>query len=791
MDVTVRALRVANKTLELLPVSVPGLLPAVVVALKIAELAQGAKDAKDGCHALALRAAGFCLKIHDEVQAHSRGVDFNSTSVARHIADLTCTLEDIESLMKRRKKAHIFRRLLHEKEMQQEVKDIGTRLEDAIRLFSINSAIATQSGLAQLAAGQGRLVQHADDADRASEALLSQTRNISQHVVNLAELVQKVTISTAILTDEDGMMLLRSADIDYVRELDGSEDEDEDYEDEDEDEDEDGDEDEAAGVDQEEEDQEDVRQVVRYEARIRQTGENVILKRYTCRDEAFKAAIRRSKKTFHPGFARIFGYSRPECRETFIVMGMDLKPIDRELENLYGVDRFLRSIQLCKELMSVSDYMRRKGLFRPWETRLPPVLPSKQLYFTRDGCVRWDIDVWEYDVAPTTVATEEHAYELHGIMRILALDTLKRTLNSPMPITRAASLLRLWDRISESVSLFRHEHTAYSPVEQLSWVGTSLDPRVGDLATVRGEDYVPSPETLDLERLGPLTHICLFDEDALDEEWHMIPDCEEVILTLELNCGQSFPDPDKDVRLEYDQLTRDEKWKRHTVHNMDYGMRVHSAQIVREKDSCRSFFLTQAVSLDIKDFVYGTTEPDESLYVVRALAFTTTSYVVPLTRPPFSKPPSKLYFYSLIQDENSIHDFSVPWGYWSTDPEPVCEWPALDAPEPERRAFIRKTGIESVYCGYSHEFRYVWSQCAAGFLFRTEVMVAIQMVKPTEDELLLLRDFHKCLEEAYKANRLVSREDIGRSVRRKRVELDDEEEGAEGGRYSWGRIRIE
>lgn len=88
MDRVLQGLRLAKTTLGLVPVSVPGLGPAVELALNIVELVQvcptephfctacvrdlhelqKAKSAKGECAALALRAAGFSLGVYEQLK---------------------------------------------------------------------------------------------------------------------------------------------------------------------------------------------------------------------------------------------------------------------------------------------------------------------------------------------------------------------------------------------------------------------------------------------------------------------------------------------------------------------------------------------------------------------------------------------------------------------------------------------------------------------------------------------------------------------------------------------------
>ncbi len=70
-------------------------------------------------------------------------------------------------------------------------------------------------------------------------------------------------------------------------------------------------------------------------------------------------------------------------------------------------------------------------------------------------------------------------------------------------------------------------------------------------------------------------------------------------------------------------------------------------------------------------------------------------------------------------------DFDAPWGYWSTSPKPIrpkdFPWERRERPE-DNRWFIKKYKMEVEYCGHGRDFKFVWTQTIAGFVFRIETM---------------------------------------------------------------------
>lgn len=181
---------------------------------------------------------------------------------------------------------------------------------------------------------------------------------------------------------------------------------------------------------------------------------------------------------------------------------------------------------------------------------------------------------------------------------------------------------------------------------------------------------------------------------------------------------------------------------------MDYGIGIRTMQEIMEKDKCRNFFLTQAVNLDLPRYVADVDMPRAGpgghlsigelpnpiaaplllctdSHAVHTLHFITTSHLVSLGPSPIGKPPRRLYFYERTQTESGMQEFDAPWGYWSTSPKPISptEFPREGRARPaENMAFIKKYKMEVEYCGHGRDFKFVWMQSVAGFVFRIEAM---------------------------------------------------------------------
>ncbi|EIW61135.1 uncharacterized protein TRAVEDRAFT_43962 [Trametes versicolor FP-101664 SS1] len=755
MDRVLQGLRLAKTALGLVPVSVPGLGPAVELALNIVELVQKAKSAKGECAALALRAAGFSLGIYEQLK-HAPDVDMTG-STAEPIAALLCTLWDVENLMKRQaKKRTIMTVLWKQQELEDHIAKLNKQLDDAFKMFEVQSAIATREDLMRISTGQRFLVERAEDTTRVQDMLLNRTVHIDE---NMTKVLQHIAVSM-ITTDEDaGTMVLKRKDFRLISRIDVS-------------------------VDNMLYDGDGATE--RYELRVEKTKETLIIKKYSGKDsEAFRSAIRRRKEFAlrsrdlmpNPHIVELVAYSSPELPYGFVAIPEHI-PFEEAFQKLHGTDRFLRTLDVAKQLQSAFDYLARdlKLVKEVGKRGSGCNFGTRDLYFTPEGTVRWHADVWTSDTLPGMLCMAdgylELGYEDHKAIRAINPTRLRQFLDSPNPIERAATLFLLWDKLTEFTDFNRTEDNVFW-TEDVPLIGSCVHV---DTWSPEGK-YVYRNQKADVVQHHNSACMFAFDEDDTREEYRKIP--HDGYLCELANRNRLFDGP---ARITKSVLTRDGCWKRHTVLDMDYGIGIRTMQEIMEEDKCRNFFLTQAVYLDLPRYIADVDMPRAGpgghLSIVHTLHFITTSHLVSLGPSPIGKPPRRLYFYERTQTESGMQEFDAPWGYWSTSPKPISptEFPREGRTRPaENTAFIKKYKMEVEYCGHGRDFKFVWMQSVAGFVFRIEAMVVVQSYRLTMDERLILRDVEECLTDAYARNRRVPPTVIRQNVRRKRVEIEEVE----------------
>ncbi|KAI0650948.1 hypothetical protein C8Q79DRAFT_1007159 [Trametes meyenii] len=802
MDVAVKSLRVAKMVVGLVPASVPLLGPAIDTALNIAEFAEEVTDSRDKCRVLATRAVQFTHGIYERLNDPASTVDVTST--ATHVATLLCALQDIESLMKRRAKMSWTKVLLRKDKLKKEAEELNVQLDDAFRLFTAQSAIATEQALVQSNAMQGQLLRHAEDAEHVSAELLNRTGQ-------LVRLMQSVSISTS----EGGMALFWKEELDFERDINSD----------------------SPGK----------HCAARWQASIRKTGQVVFVKTYRRQDDAFWAVIERSKQMMHPHIMQILGYSRQNSEHAFMVLeaGAGHQPFAKYAQNLHGVEKYTWTVDLTKQLQSAFEYMAELGLAKgsTSDFQYPysgedgtdifgnhVVMDARNLFVGPGGTVRWDVYEWKYDLVPTMVDFGEGTIEIterEEAIKALTLAKLERHLKSPRPIERAAALLILWDRLMEFVDFDRDDEQNFAIEEELPWVGSCIQTLSFLPFTPEGRPVDFEDDTIDWNRTFGVPHFLDFDEEEDDMEYAMGPpdhiyiqqaghwgvdeeadtfsgpsyiadmdtegdaddteDMEDIIEDAEdAEDAEDMVDVEDTVYTTVTENMEDEKWRRHTVIDMDYGVLFRTLQKIEETTKCRSFFLTQAVDLDIPRYIDEEDDEHGPISVVNALHFITTSYLVSLGPNPVGRPPKRMYFYERLHDEQSDKDLDTPWGYWSASPTPINTFPRGSHHPEEHRAYRQRPEFEVTYLGFSDRSKFVWQQCVEGFVFRTEVIVVVSSYRPTADERLLLHELHKCLVQASQNNRRIS-EQVRTSVRRKRAELEDADEHGHSAR----RQRIE
>ncbi|KAI8989913.1 hypothetical protein BD414DRAFT_536275 [Trametes punicea] len=761
MDKAIQALRVAKTALNLMPLSVPGLGPSIELALNILEL--DIKDTHDDCKSLALRAGQLTYGIYQSLADCPSHVDITTT--AKHVATLLCTLEDIQNLMKRwTKKRQVLKMVFQKDKLKNEVGDLNTRLDDALRLFGVQDAIATHGELAQISAATRHLVEHAENDTEATAMLLTRTNAIDNRLLTiddrLVALMQSVTVSAS--ASDNGMMVLYKEDLALVREVETP-----------------ADHDSMCPIYGE--------RIVRWQARIRKTNQSVIVAKFPRPDDRFRAAIQLSKRTMHPHIAPILGYSRPDSAFAFIVLDgiAEHKPLEEFIQSVHGVEKYTWTTDVAKQLQSAFAYMKEVGLLGtiaiPEESTLEEsqrILTAQELYVTPEGTVRWDVYSWTKGSLPSMLDISDGYVEFHDHLMPplegLSIRDLRLSLHSQRPIERAQALLQLWDRLMQFTDFNRVDEFVFAPDEEFPWVGSPSHHLYCAPQTPEGKFLPCNPAEVEINRTFSPSRMYAFDEDEPEVEYTYIPDLRYLYEQVH---NEDLLDPvDGQCRVVAVEETPDQLWRRHTVLDMDYGACFRSVQTVEEETKCRRFFTALAVNMDLGRYVADEQDKYGPVSIVHALNYIVTSYLVSLGPSPVDKPPAKLYFYERMHTPDNYYIFeAMPWGYWSTDAEPIRVFPDLDADWVQQRAFIKETKLEVQYLGVSRAFKFVWMQTVAGFVFRTEVMVAIQTYHWTEDEKLLLRELNQCLKEAHESSPESTSEEIRSSIRRKRAERDDSE----------------
>ncbi|OJT14930.1 hypothetical protein TRAPUB_8500 [Trametes pubescens] len=187
LDASIKALEIAKLATAEIPI--PGLSSALECALSIAKKAKEIEDTRDGCRALAERAATIILATYQQLQNGSS----SDTGVKEHVAALLQHLQDIENMMDRRLRRGKRKRLLlmvKHRKIADEVKTLTTKLEDSFRTFMIQAALSIDQSMDTLTSGNLRMLQHIDDSARVGEVVLGDTRAIRTGLSNLAHRVE-------------------------------------------------------------------------------------------------------------------------------------------------------------------------------------------------------------------------------------------------------------------------------------------------------------------------------------------------------------------------------------------------------------------------------------------------------------------------------------------------------------------------------------------------------------------------------------------------------------------------
>ncbi|OSC97904.1 hypothetical protein PYCCODRAFT_1461607 [Trametes coccinea BRFM310] len=774
MDKVIQGLRLAKTTIALVPVSVPGLGPAVDLALNILNLVQDVKDAREECRSLATRAGELTHGIYQAL--NECPADLDLTTTAKHVATLLCTLEDIANMMKRRTKKRQFMKALFNKDkLRKEIEDLNTRLNDAKDLFGIRNAIGTLGALVQ----QSAAIQHVTENLQISNSM---TTRIDHKLDDLPDRIVTLMQSVTVSMDDEGMMILRKEDLSLVREMKSSSDEDD-----------------FAPVEE---------RIVRWQARILKTNRSVIVAKFPRPDDRFRAAITLSKQSMHPHVAPIIGHSRPDSEFAFVVLdgGVEHTPLEEFIKNVQGVKKFTWTADMARQIKAAIDYMKvvappdtlsapmatiedaesgRGGSEDNNETSAVggedgaeqlPVLLARDLYVTPEGTVRWNVYSYRVGQVPGLLDLSDGYIELDESFQTgsraeeIMVSDFQKALQSPRPIERGAATLQLWEKLMRFTDYNRSDTYYWVRDLDVPWIGTVLDGDGSALKTPEGDPLPIDFAKVATDRELPRASIGLFLESH-EYMWHTEP--LNPLFLYHITRRQRAHAPTRVIGQRKFNVG-DSDWIRNTVSKMTWDVCIRAVQSVNEHLRCRTFIMEQSVDLDLPRYLDDDEleEPEKRVSIVNHMDFILSSYLVTIGNP-VDLPPQKLYFFRRVHDYKTISDFATPWGYWSTDPSPIRKFPGPNATREEVRAFTKETQNEIQFLGVSDTCKFVWMQSVAGFCFRTEVMIAVQCYHWTADERLMLRELHHCLTEAYKRYPKLTQQEIRNSVRRKRTRSDD------------------
>ncbi|KAL1939172.1 hypothetical protein VTO73DRAFT_10213 [Trametes versicolor] len=340
-------LRVAKEVSAGIPF--PGLSAALKIALTIAEKAREIEDIRDECRLLAERAAYFSLRVYDQMKQCGRD-SAPSIAAEERIELLLCTLRDIESLMKPRRKIRALSFLWRHMDIAEEVRKLSIQLEDAIKLFVMQTGVETEQRLNALASSNTSLLQHVEDSARVGNILIGETRSIRTGVLDLA---QRISGSATF----DGRFRLFAQENLHLVEPVSDEN--------------------PLGALPRQADEHDLGnvptklqtgRVIRYRAVVKAAGElsgsQVIVHMYSDGDNGrFVEAVKSAKQTYHPYILAMLGYSRPgDPGEASYIVTEDYHPFINYLSSFHGTKKLRVFIQMTSEMCMAVDHLEMMEL---------------------------------------------------------------------------------------------------------------------------------------------------------------------------------------------------------------------------------------------------------------------------------------------------------------------------------------------------------------------------------------------------------------------------------------------
>ncbi|TBU53411.1 hypothetical protein BD310DRAFT_981142 [Dichomitus squalens] len=375
MDYVIQTLHIACALSQ--SANIPGLDAVVKAGLKLAEMVQETREVQDQCSLLAERAAKYSAAVYCQLTSGTFTLD--GVTATRYIDDLIHTLSAIEALMIRRKNAGFVRAFWYRTKAAKEVKTLNGQLDDAFRVFDIQSSIHANQQILTLLQCTEHLLQHAENAEHTQAALLYGNRRIHAGV---KEILQRVRVDA---THDGTLRLYGREDLELVEEL----------------------ETENTGVMPGEQ------PVTRFRARICETGREVTVRRFPRPGRKFRDAIDTVKKIWHPNVVHAIGYSREDPEIAFIVnSGVYTHTFNELGKTFHGIDKLLWTVNSTKQILAGLMYL--KSVYE--ELEWPPdedtqfIQAEKQVVVGADGRVLLDVSCYDLKQLPNTVSHDEGSF---------------------------------------------------------------------------------------------------------------------------------------------------------------------------------------------------------------------------------------------------------------------------------------------------------------------------------------------------------------------------------------------
>ncbi|KAI0672643.1 hypothetical protein C8Q78DRAFT_1076993 [Trametes maxima] len=332
LEAALALLRLGKAVSPVLPI--PLLSIVFDTALSIGERAKKIRNMRDSCRSLSERATRFTAEVYEHLRNCG---DSGSTATSRQIEVLLGILQDIDGLMRRRRKTRLVRLVFRADAIADEVKELNRQLDDAISSFMVQYALDTSHRIGLLINTGDRILQYIDDSARVHDRILERTQSIR---ANVATLLQRVTVTS---THDGALRYFGREDVMLTGFVD----------------------DQATPTLPYEQGQ----RVVRHRATLRTgplSGVNVVVHTYPRRDPRFLVAIDLAKTIWHPNIALILGYSRPGDTHHSFIVTEEYHPSERFLRSVGGVDSVRLTLQMVKELCLTvsSDRGQRQNMLR-------------------------------------------------------------------------------------------------------------------------------------------------------------------------------------------------------------------------------------------------------------------------------------------------------------------------------------------------------------------------------------------------------------------------------------------